>query len=127
MEYITYDEYQKIGGVLDSAAFERYSMRAFSKIRQETHGRIENMKSVPNEVKQLSRDLIEYMFYNLKSEKTIISASQSQGGSSESESYQNKTSLDIDNEISELIYDYLSAMMDDNGTPLLYRGCCYAK
>ena len=123
MNFITYDEYSVIGGVLDVAAFERYSARAFSKITTETHGRIASMASVPNEVKHLCRDLIEYLFYNVKQEKAIASTSQSQGGASESESYTNKTSKDIEDDIDGLIYDYLASVVDDNGTPLLYRGC----
>jgi hypothetical protein len=123
MEYVTYDQYNAIGGVLDVAAFERYSVRAFSKITTETHSRILSMANVPNEVKHLCRDLIEYLFYNAKQEKAVASTSQSQGGASESESYVDKTSKDIENDINSLIYDYLASVADDNGIPLLYRGC----
>ena len=127
MEYITYDEYNKIGGVLDSAAFNRYSLRTFSRIRQETYGRIDKMSAVPNEVKHLCRDLIEYMNNNLNQDKAITSESQSQGGASESVSYVNKDASDVEKEINNIIYDYLASVTDDNGTPLLYRGCCDVK
>lgn len=123
MQYLTFEEYKSIGGSLDSAAFDRYSIRAFSRVTQETRNRIDGMKGVPVEVKHLCRDLIEYMYNNQKQEKTIVSASQSQGGASESESYASKTQADLDNEIESLIYDYLSAVTDDKGTYLLYRGC----
>lgn len=123
-EYLTFDEYKEIGGVLDSAAFDRYSVRAFSRINQETHNRVSQMGSVPDAVKHLCRDLIEYMSNNLSQDKAISSVSQSQGGASESESYVNKTADDMDNDISNLIYDYLASLTDDRGTPLLYRGCC---
>ncbi len=121
-EYLTYDEYNKIGGVLDSAAFNRYSVRAFSRISQETHNRISQMSDVPVAVKHLCRDLIEYMSNNLSQKKALSSVSQSQGGASESESYMNKTAEDIDSDISNLIYDYLASVTDDFGVPLLYRG-----
>lgn len=123
MEYITYDEYKEIGGVLDSAAFSRYSVRAFARITKETHNRIVNMHNIPFEVKHLCRDLIEYMHNNVTSDKTVVSASQSQGGASESESYMQKTVADIDNDIDSMIYDYLAAVTDDNGVSLIYRGC----
>ena len=123
MEYLTYDEYIEIGGILDSAAFNRYSVRAFSRINQETHNRISKIKNIPDVVKHLCRDLIEYMSNNLSQDKALTSVSQSQGGASESESYVNKTVNDMDNDISSLIYDYLASVTDNNGTPLLYRGC----
>ena len=123
MEYLTYDEYKEIGGVLDPAAFDRYSIRAFSRITQETHNRIDAMAIVPKEVKNLCRDLIEYMYHNVGQEKAVTSESQSQGGSSESISYANKTSSDNQKEIDDMIYDYLASVFDDDGTPLLYRGC----
>ena len=123
MEYLTYDEYEKIGGVLDSTAFDRYSVRAFLRITQETHNRISQMAIIPDAVKHLCRDLIEYMSNNLSQDKALTSVSQSQGGTSESESYVNKTANDIDNDIMTLFYDYLASVTDDNGTPLLYRGC----
>jgi hypothetical protein len=123
MKYLTYDEYIEMGGILEPAAFDRYSVRAFSRIAQETRRRIDTMQSVPLEVKYLSRDLIEFMSYNLTQEKTVVSASQSQGGASESESYANKNYYDIDREIDGMIYDYLATVTDDEGTLLLYRGC----
>ena len=123
MKYLTYDEYIEIGGILDLTAFDRYSLRAFSRIAQETHNRIDTMKQIPEEVLHLCRDLIEYMHNNLNQDKSLSSTSQAQGGTSESESYVNKTYIDIEKDIEGLIYDYLLSVTDDKGTPLLYRGC----
>lgn len=123
MNYIGYKEYKKIGGTLGVTVFDIYSARACLRIKQETHGRIDKMGTIPEEVKHLCRDLIEYMYHNLKTERIIASASQSQGGSSESESYVNKTPSDNEEDIKNLIYDYLASVTDDAGVPLLYRGC----
>ena len=123
MEYITFEDYKSIGGVLEPAAFDRYSLRVFSRIRKETCGRVDVMEAVPDEVKHLSRDLIEYMHYNVNSGKAVASESQSQGGASESISYVNKTSADTEKDIDRMIYDYLASVVDDKGVPLLYRGC----
>ena len=123
MEYITYDEYTKIGGVLDVAAFNRYSIRAFSIITKETHARMFSMADIPSEVKHLCRDLIEYLSNYANSKKAISSASQSQGGASESESYVVKTNKDVFDDIDAMMFDYLASVVDDKGTPLLYRGC----
>lgn len=127
MQYLTFEEYSKIGGTLDVTAFDRYSVRAFSRIKQETQGRVDKMGLVPDEIKHLCRDLIEYMYNNVTTDRAIASASQSQGGASESESYVNKTCKDIEEEIGNLIYDYLASVTNDAGIPLLYRGCCDVK
>lgn len=126
MQYLTFEEYSKIGGTLDVTAFNRYSLRTFAIIREKTHGRIDKMETVPEEVKHLCRDLIEYMFHNVTTDRTVASVSQSQGGASESKSYVNKTTADIEEEINNIIYDYLASVTNDKGIPLLYRGCCDA-
>lgn len=122
MQYLTFDEYVEIGGVLELAAFDRFLIRASSRITQETHGRIKKMQNVPVEVKHLCRDLIEYMYNNLGMEKSLSGTSQAQGGTSESESYVAKTIKDKENDIESIIYDYLATVTDDNKVPLLYRG-----
>lgn len=122
MQYITYDEYKDIGGVLDIAAFERYSVRACSRIAQETHNRIDVMEVIPKEVKHLCRDVIEYMSNNLNQNKALSSTSQSQGGTSESEVYVYVKPVEHEKYIDDMIYDYLSSVTDNTGTLLLYRG-----
>lgn len=123
MNYITYDEYKKIGGILDDTAFNRFAMRTFSIITKETHKRIENMKYIPEEVKHACRDIIEYMHNNLSSDKALSSTSQAQGGVSESEVYVYIKPSEHKDAIIDIVYDYLSDLLDDTGTQLLYRGC----
>lgn len=123
MDYLTYDKYTEIGGILELAAFNRYSVRAFAVIAQETSRRIENMKQIPIEVEHLCRDLIEYMHNNLNQNKVLSSTSQSQGGVTESESYVNVNTSEHEQYVVNLIRDYLQTVTDDVGTPLLYRGC----
>lgn len=127
MEYISYEKYKEIGGVLEPSAFERYSIRAFSYVALMTHKRIDKMETVPVEAQHLCRDLIEYMHNNVNNGKTVASESQSQGGASESVSYISKTTADIEEEVQNLVYDYLASVTDGKGTPLLYRGCCDVK
>lgn len=123
MTYLTYEEYAEIGGVLDLAAFNRNIGRACGVIDSNTHHRIENMDSVPTLVKDCCRDLVEYLGNNSVVGKTISSKSQSAGGVSESESYTVKTADDMYGDILNILHDYLGGLTDDNGTPLLYRGC----
>ena len=121
MIYIDFEEYKEIGGVLDLTAFNRNIDRACGIIDNATHNRIECMAKVPQKVKAVCRDLIEYLVEN-NTTKIVTSKSQSAGGVSESESYATKTADDIYGDIQNMLYDYLGNEKTDNGIPLLYRG-----
>ena len=123
MIYLTYEEYLNIGGICDLTAFNRFSDRAFGIVDNATHNRIEYMVEVPQRAKALCRDLVEYLARYSTSDMVVSSRSQSAGGVSESESYATKTADDVYGDIQNMIYDYLLNVTDDNGTPLLYRGC----
>ena len=123
MQYLDYQEYVSIGGVCDATAFNRNIDRACGIIDNATHNRIECMAEIPQRAKALCRDLIEYLARNDTTEIAVTRRSQSAGGVSESESYATKTSDDVYGDIQNMLYDYLLNVTDDNGTPLLYRGC----
>ena len=124
MTYLTYEEYSNsLGGALDLTAFNRYIDRACGIIDNATHNRIECMAEVPQMAKALCRDLVEYLARYSTSDMVVSSRSQSAGGVSESESYVTKTDVELQADIDNMIADYLMAETDDNGTPLLYRGC----
>ena len=123
MIYLTYEEYSNIGGICDLTAFNRNIARASGIIDNATFCRIEKMSSVPENAKHLCRDLIEYLSTNSVGDLAYTSRSQSAGGVSESESYVTKTDVELQADIDNMIADYLMAETDDNGTPLLYRGC----
>ena len=123
MTYLTYEEYSNMGGVLDLTAFNRYIDRACSIIDNATHNRIEPMHGVPKKVKALCRDLIEYLANDFGSSKQVSNHSQSAGGVSESESFVIRSIEERAGEIDDMVKDYLLNEVDDNGTPLLYRGC----
>ena len=124
MTYLTYEEYSNMGGVLDLTAFNRNIDRACGIIDNATHNRIECMAEVPQRAKALCRDLVEYLARYSTSDMVVSSRSQSAGGVRESESYVTKTGVEVQADIDNMIADYLMAETDDNGTPLLYRGCC---
>lgn len=121
MIYLTYEEYVEIGGVLELTAFNRNIDRTCGIVKNATFGRIDTMTETPREVRACCRELVEYLADNV-SGKTITSKSQSAGGVSESESYANKTTEDIENDCANIIFDYLGSVKTENGTPLLYRG-----
>lgn len=122
MQYVEYQEYLDIGGVCDSTAFNRNIERACSVIDKATQNRVREMAKVPERVKHLCRDLVEYFASNFGSSKQVSSHSQSAGGVSESESFVIRSIEERAGEIDDMITDYLINITDDNGTPLLYRG-----
>ena len=123
MTYLTYEEYSNMGGVLDLTAFSRNIDRACGIIDNATHNRIECMAEVPQRAKALCRDLVEYFAENFGSSRQISNHSQSAGGVSESESFVIRSIEERAGEIDDMVKDYLLNEVDDNGTPLLYRGC----
>ena len=120
---LTYEEYSNMGGVLDLTAFNRNIDRACGIIDNATHNRIECMAEVPQRAKALCRDLVEYLANDFGSSKQISNHSQSAGGVSESESFVIRSIEERAGEIDDMVKDYLLNEVDDNGTPLLYRGC----
>ena len=123
MTYLTYEEYSSMGGICDVTAFNRNIDRACGIIDNATHNRIECMAKVPQRAKALCRDLVEYLARYSTSDIVVSSRSQSAGGVSESESYVTKTDVELQDDIDNMIADYLMTETNDNGTPLLYRGC----
>jgi len=122
MQYLTYEEYKEIGGTLDLTAFNRSIDRACGVIDNATQKRIEAMENVPRSAKSLCRELVEYFSANFGSSKQISSHNQSAGGVSEGESYVIRSTEERAGEIGDMVKDYLLHEVDDNGTPLLYRG-----
>ena len=122
MIYLTYDEYVGIGGTLDLTAFNRNIVRASGMIDNATVCRIEKMSNVPENAKNLCRDLVEYLANDFGSSKQVSNHSQSAGGVSESESFVIRSTEERAGEIGDMVKDYLLNEVDDNGTPLLYRG-----
>nr|DAH76844.1 MAG TPA: Head Tail Connector Protein [Bacteriophage sp.] len=123
MTYLEYQEYLDLGGVCDETAFKRNIDRACSVIDGYTYNRIEKMLEIPQKAKVLCRDLVEYFATNANiNEKGVASWSQSAGAVSESVSYDTKATEDIEKDIRGIIFDYLWYVLDDNGTPILYKG-----
>ena len=122
MQYLTYEEYQEIGGTLDLTAFNRNIDRACGFVDLHTQSRLQCVLEVSQRAKACVRDLVEYIANNLSSGRAVTSKSQSAGGVSESESYANKTTDELNAEMLNIVYDYLATEKDDCGTPLMYRG-----
>ena len=120
MIYLTYEEYSNIGGRLDLTAFGRNIDRVCAMIDNMTQSRLECFEVIPQIVKVVCADLIDYISTNTV-EKTVTSKSQSAGGVSESESYATKTAEDFANDLNR-IFEPLSVVKTENGISITYRG-----
>ena len=121
MQYLTYEEYQEIGGTLDLTAFNRNIDRACAMIDIRTQSRLECFENIPQIVKIVCADLVGYIATNSVEKPIVTSKSQSAGGVSESESYATKTAEDFANDL-DRIFEPLAVVKTKNGISILYRG-----
>ena len=121
MQYLTYEEYTEIGGTLDLTAFKRNIDRACAMIDIRTQSRLEAFDSIPQIVKMVCADLVEYIATNTVEKPIVTSKSQSAGGVSESESYAVKTAEDFASDL-DIIFEPLAVVKTSNGISITYRG-----
>ena len=121
MVYLTYDEYKAIGGTLDLTAFNRNIDRACAMVDVRTQSRLKTFESIPDIVKVVCRDLVEYITENKVEKPNVSSRSQSAGGVSESESYTVKTAIDFSSDL-DRIFEALIPVETANGVSIMYRG-----
>lgn len=121
MQYLTYEEYQEIGGTLDLTAFSRNIERACTMIDIRTQSRLEVFESIPQIVKIVCADLVGYIATNSVEKPIVTSKSQSAGGVSESESYATKTAEDYSADL-DRIFEPLAVVKTKNGISILYKG-----
>ena len=121
MQYLTYEEYQEIGGTLDLTAFQRNIERACTMVDLRTQSRLEAFESIPQIVKIVCADLVGYIATNTVEKPIVSSKSQSAGGVSESESYSVKTADDYLADL-ERIFEPLGVVNTANGIRIDYRG-----
>ena len=121
MTYLTYEEYSNMGGVLDITAFNRYIDRACAMIDNRTQSRLECFEELPQIVKVVCADLVDYIATNTVDKPIVTSKSQSAGGVSESESYATKNAEDYSADF-DRIFEPLAVVKTKNGISILYRG-----
>ena len=73
MTYLTYTEYKELGGSIDETAFNRNIDRACAMIDIRTHSRLETFEEIPQIVKVVCRDLVDYISTN-SVEKPIVTS-----------------------------------------------------
>ena len=130
--FLTYTEYQTMGGTLSEGAFTDYAFRAESIINYRIFNRLKNDTVIPTEVKRLVKriiDLVTQKANSMSLGKGALSSSiyiTSQSNDGVSTSYSGMSSTDLftlcDSEIQQSINMYLSETTNSLGQKLLYRG-----
>lgn len=121
--YIERSYYLGNGGrEMDDAAFSRNEFRARKLVDKLTQGRVKNMAVIPEAVKRLMVELVS-LEATQGAELTQQQAVTSFSNDGYSETYADPLTGERVKEIEcELISEYLSEEVDDNGVPLLYLG-----
>lgn len=130
--YLTYAEYQNMGGTLDEATFNDLEFEAESIINWYTFNRLKNDTTYPVEVKRL----MKYLINLAASKQTVVGgsgsdtdsakqiASQSNDGISVSYNILSAKDLmdNVKDEAENATKRYLQGVMNEAGRKLLYRG-----
>lgn len=111
--YLSYTEYQAMGGILDDTTFTSLEFRARKQIDKHTFGRLKELDNQVEAVKRCIFDLIDK--YN-----TFKGDLKSESVDGWSKTYL-ETTEQIDT-LNEIIEDYLATEKLEDGTPYLYRG-----
>lgn len=121
--YLTYAEYQSYGGTLTATEFPVYEFKARKRIDYLTASRVQNMAAVPTSVKLAMMELIalEHDSGAAAQAAPTVSSFNTDGYS---ESYGgSKLSIEqTEKAMNDSIRHSLYGEVDDEGTPLLYRG-----
>lgn len=131
--YLTYEEYQNMGGTLDETAFNDVEFEAESIINHYTFNRLKNEEEQPNEVKMLMMYLIRNILTARNSMESSTSAGEvsdktiaSQSNDGVSVSYNVLSQKDIldANAVNQFnaIHRYLNGVKNSLGQLVLYRG-----
>lgn len=122
--YLTYEEYQELGGTLTETLFNILELEAQKNIDKYTFGRLKNLEEQINEVKVCVYKLVNllntYNEYELQN-KSISSENTDGYSISYANATENVSRAKI-NEIKGIIKTDLAECKLDNGTPYLYCG-----
>lgn len=122
--YLTYLEYQEMGGTLDETAFDRFSFRAEGLINKYTYRRLIGEDDIPEAVKRCMFDLITI---GNQQEQTLIAtggmiASRSNDGVSESYASPDSIRQNFNTQIDDIIKIGLTGVYNSKKQRLLFKG-----
>ena len=116
-QYLTYAEYQSLGGTLDEVPFNILELKARGMIDERTLGRLQDLEEQRNEVKVCMFELIN----NMSTETTGKNIS-SENIDGYSVSYSTKTTQEQKLVYDDIIRSNLLMCRLEDGTPYLYCG-----
>lgn len=124
--YLTYLEYQEMGGTLDETAFKHFAFRAEGLINKYTYRRLIGEAEIPEEVKKC---IFELVSIGEQQEKLIGNtsgaiASRSNDGVSESYVAMSPDSVyqNLNTQIDDIIKGGLTGVYNSKKQRLLYKG-----
>lgn len=122
--YLTYLEYQEMGGTLDETAFDRFSFRAEGLINKYTYRRLIGEDDIPEAVKRCMFDLITI---GNQQEQTLSAtsgmiASRSNDGVSESYASPDSIRQNFNTQIDDIIKGGLTGVYNSKKQRLLFKG-----
>jgi len=122
--YLTYSEYQTYGGTIAETAFPTAEFKARKRIDYLTDSRVQEMETIPEAVKLCMTSIINTEAAtgaDALAAKPLV-ASFTTDGYSESYGAATEQQAALQSALTRQIKEMLYGELDDNGTPLLYRG-----
>lgn len=121
--YLTYDDYVQLGGTADKDKYKLLEFKARKHLDLLTDCRIQRMSQVPEAVKLCMVSLID--IEAKAGVEAQISSPQVSSFTTDGYSESYRQQMDV-NQVAKAQNDVIKAMLygelDDEGTPLLYRG-----
>ena len=117
-QYLTYDEYKALGGLLDQTPFNLLEFEARKEIDKYTFNRLVNLETQKQEVKLCIYALIE----QINSNKANLNGVASESTDGYSISYTSQNNAETSQKTRKTIETYLINCKLSDGTPYLYRG-----
>ena len=117
-QYLTYDEYKALGGLLDQTPFNLLEFEARKEIDKYTFNRLVNLETQNQEVKLCIYALIE----QINSNKANLNGVASESTDGYSISYTSQNNAETSQKTRKTIETYLINCKLSDGTPYLYRG-----
>ena len=117
-QYLTYNEYKALGGLLDQTPFNLLEFEARKEVDKYTFNRLVNLETQNQEVKLCIYALIE----QINSNKANLNGVASESTDGYSISYTSQNNSEISQKTRNTIETYLINCKLEDGTPYLYRG-----
>ena len=122
-QYLTYEEYESLGGTLGEMPFNILELKARQIINERTQNRLKDVEKIPQEVKNCVYDLIQIINKYNNSNNSTSSNISSENTDGYSVTYKSGTELTEEQkkQYDDVMETDLYGVIVDN-TPILYLG-----